>query len=329
MIEVGILKNFDSGTYKAGVQLAGSLTTYFDDISVAKNIPSSALVIGNYVIVAIPGGNPKDACVIATWPGGTPGGGAFLDLSDTPSSYSGQAGKYPRVNAAETALENGLLLGSHAPRHDIGGADPITWRDVEKLFRLLTDRRVLHMDLKTYDMWEKYVSGSGINYQALMIASAHTGTTAGSCARQNINSQETVIRLPAHHAYYIYPTLMTGNSLGFVGCVKGTKLTETQVTRTLTTAHGGIWYEDGTWYASVSDGTTQTIESVSLEAGAGWLIIIYEADAVKFYWRGALVKTLVVTLPTTGMYGYFQVYVYNKALAANKVIYFYGLNYFT
>ena len=75
MIEVGILKNFDSGTYKAGAQLAGSLTTYFDDISVARNIPSSALVIGNYIIVAIPGGNPGDACVIATWPQGSPGGG--------------------------------------------------------------------------------------------------------------------------------------------------------------------------------------------------------------------------------------------------------------
>jgi hypothetical protein len=75
MIEVGILKNFDSGTYKAGVQLAGSLTTYFDDISVAKNIASGAMVIGNYVILAIPGGNPRDACVIATWPGGSSGGG--------------------------------------------------------------------------------------------------------------------------------------------------------------------------------------------------------------------------------------------------------------
>jgi len=107
MLEIGILKNFDSGTYKAGVQLAGSLTTYFDDISVAKNIPSSALVIGNYVILAIPGGNPKDACVIATWPQGSPGGGAgsFLDLSDTPSSYSGQAGKCVKVNAAEDALD--------------------------------------------------------------------------------------------------------------------------------------------------------------------------------------------------------------------------------
>jgi hypothetical protein len=67
MLEIAILKNFDSDTYKAGVQLAGSLTTYFDDINVAKNIPSSALVIGNYVIVAIPGDNPRDAVVIAVF----------------------------------------------------------------------------------------------------------------------------------------------------------------------------------------------------------------------------------------------------------------------
>ena len=116
MLEIGILKNFDSGTYKAGVQLAGSLTTYFDDISVAKNIPSSALVIGNYVILAIPGGNPKDACVIATWPQGSAGGGAFLDLSDTPSSYSGQAGKYVKVNSAANALEFGLACSKFTPK---------------------------------------------------------------------------------------------------------------------------------------------------------------------------------------------------------------------
>jgi len=88
MIELGILKNFDSGTYKAGVQLAGSLTTYFDDISVAKNIPSSALVLGNYVILAIPGGNPKDACVIATWPGGSPGGGGGSKIQDADGDTS-------------------------------------------------------------------------------------------------------------------------------------------------------------------------------------------------------------------------------------------------
>jgi hypothetical protein len=73
MIEIGILKYFDTVAYRAGVQLAGSLTTYFDDISVARNIPSLDLVAGNHVIVAIPGGNPRDACVIAAWPsGGSP-----------------------------------------------------------------------------------------------------------------------------------------------------------------------------------------------------------------------------------------------------------------
>jgi len=82
MLEVGILKNFDSGTYKAIVQLAGSVTTYFDDISVAKNIPVSSMIVGNYVILAIPGGNPKDACVIATWPSGSSGGSSIDELND-------------------------------------------------------------------------------------------------------------------------------------------------------------------------------------------------------------------------------------------------------
>jgi hypothetical protein len=78
MLQLGILKTWNSTTYKAGVQLVGSLTTYLDDISVATNISSSAMVVGNYVLVAIPGGNPRDACVVASWPAGSSGaGGGF------------------------------------------------------------------------------------------------------------------------------------------------------------------------------------------------------------------------------------------------------------
>ena len=67
MIEVGVLKTWDSANYKAGVQLARSLTTYFDDINVARNIPSAEMTAGRHVIVAIPGGNPSDAVVIAVF----------------------------------------------------------------------------------------------------------------------------------------------------------------------------------------------------------------------------------------------------------------------
>jgi len=67
MTEVGILKTWDSGTYKAGVQLAGSLTTYLDNLNVARNIASADMVIGRSVIVVIPEGNPRDAVVIAVF----------------------------------------------------------------------------------------------------------------------------------------------------------------------------------------------------------------------------------------------------------------------
>jgi hypothetical protein len=67
MISVGILKTWDNVNYKAGVQLAGSITTYFDNLSVARNIASAEMVIGRHVVVAMTGGNPKDAVVIAVF----------------------------------------------------------------------------------------------------------------------------------------------------------------------------------------------------------------------------------------------------------------------
>jgi hypothetical protein len=46
---------------------------------------------------------------------GNGGGGAsaYLDLTDTPGSYSGQAGKYPRVKGTEDGLEFGLKLADY------------------------------------------------------------------------------------------------------------------------------------------------------------------------------------------------------------------------
>jgi len=73
MLELGILKTFASETHTAGVQLVGSLTTYLDDIAVATNIAPEAMITGNYVLVAIPGGNPRDACIVASWPAGNSG----------------------------------------------------------------------------------------------------------------------------------------------------------------------------------------------------------------------------------------------------------------
>ena len=82
MLELGILKTFNTETHKAGVQLVGSLTTYLDDIAVATNIAPEAMTVGNYVLVAIPGGNPRDACVVASWPAGSSGTASLTFVID-------------------------------------------------------------------------------------------------------------------------------------------------------------------------------------------------------------------------------------------------------
>ena len=67
MIEIGILKTWDSTAYTASVQLVSSTTTFFDAIPVARNIASAAMVVGRHVIVAVPYNNPKDAVVIGVF----------------------------------------------------------------------------------------------------------------------------------------------------------------------------------------------------------------------------------------------------------------------
>jgi len=132
MIELAILKNYDGVNHRANVQLAGSLTTYLESISVARNIPAAAMVVGNRVILAIPGGNPKDACVIATWPGGSPPGPGDMLKSVYDTDDDGVA------DAAELAANALKLEGStkaevrdhvplaHKTSHQDGGSDELS-----------------------------------------------------------------------------------------------------------------------------------------------------------------------------------------------------------
>jgi hypothetical protein len=72
MLEKGILKKYDSINHRASIQLVGSLTTYFDDIRVARNISADEMVLGRHVFIAIPDNNagvynPGNAVIIAVF----------------------------------------------------------------------------------------------------------------------------------------------------------------------------------------------------------------------------------------------------------------------
>ncbi|MFH1382600.1 MAG: hypothetical protein ABIH70_06860 [Chloroflexota bacterium] len=64
----GVLKSFDSGTYTATVQLAGSYKVYLEDIAVARNLPAVEMVLERRVaVIFFDEHNAKEAVVIAVY----------------------------------------------------------------------------------------------------------------------------------------------------------------------------------------------------------------------------------------------------------------------
>jgi hypothetical protein len=64
----GILRAFDAGSYKASVQIAGSLSTYLDGVPVARNIDSAQLINGRRVgLLLFDPSNPDDMVLVAVW----------------------------------------------------------------------------------------------------------------------------------------------------------------------------------------------------------------------------------------------------------------------
>lgn len=92
-----------SRTNHTGTQVAATVS----DFSTAADARIAAANIDNLSDVAItaPVNNQVLKYFGAQWINSAPSGGAFITLSDTPTNYTGQAGKVAAVNPGETALE--------------------------------------------------------------------------------------------------------------------------------------------------------------------------------------------------------------------------------
>ena len=64
----GVVKAFDSGTYTATVQVAGSLAVWLSGVAVARNIPQTEMVVGRQcAVLFFDQGNPSDAVLVAVY----------------------------------------------------------------------------------------------------------------------------------------------------------------------------------------------------------------------------------------------------------------------
>ena len=67
-VRKGVIKGFDSGSYTATVQVAGSLSVWLEGVPVARNIPSSEMVEGRRcALIFFDETNPEDAVVAAVY----------------------------------------------------------------------------------------------------------------------------------------------------------------------------------------------------------------------------------------------------------------------
>jgi len=67
-IRRGVLRGFDSGTYKATIEIAGSIAVWLTGVPVARNIASGELQTGRKVAVLLfDDSNPNDAVLTAVW----------------------------------------------------------------------------------------------------------------------------------------------------------------------------------------------------------------------------------------------------------------------
>jgi len=63
-----VLKSFDSGSYLATIEIAGSHKTYLEDVSVARNLPAVEMSTGRKVaVIFFDEHNAKDAVVVAVY----------------------------------------------------------------------------------------------------------------------------------------------------------------------------------------------------------------------------------------------------------------------
>jgi CRISPR/Cas system-associated endonuclease Cas1 len=67
-LKKGILKSFNSGNYKATVQIAGSNRVYLEGISVARNIPAVEMALGRKVgVIFFDEYNARESVIIAVY----------------------------------------------------------------------------------------------------------------------------------------------------------------------------------------------------------------------------------------------------------------------
>ncbi|MDD5289314.1 MAG: hypothetical protein PHY28_09430 [Dehalococcoidales bacterium] len=67
-LKKAVLRSFDSGSYTATIEIAGSRKTYLEGVLIARNLPVAEMIVGRKLaVVFFDEHNARDAVVIAVY----------------------------------------------------------------------------------------------------------------------------------------------------------------------------------------------------------------------------------------------------------------------
>jgi len=307
MLNIGTLKSFDSTNYRAEVQLAGSMAAYLDNIPVARNIASDQMTVGRHVILAIPGGNPKDACVIAVWDGAAGGGGAegVTDHGELDGLADDDHAQYLKEKAS-----GGLAaeIPDHAANHDWLGDDAVNLTQV-----LLYSRRLCHCDWQVADQWTQSVTGSGSISIGIHNTPLQTGATNGSTAKLVTSANGFGAGAAATKFHGRFNSLPADSLVWLCAC-KATTPGNLE-------NHIGFKIINGRIWASNSDGVAQTLTDTGVDMARyseKHLLMIANNTIpdCKFYVSDVLKATHTTNMPSP--WNFYIVHYITNTTAASK-----------
>jgi len=225
-----------------------------------------------------------------------------------------------------TGLTASQLVKTDASKNLISGAT-ISDSELSNIAfnKIIQAGKVLRLiSFDSYDMISTVVVGSGTIVQIFGIANVKTGTTGNSYARQNFNTQAGMGLYSGDLiGWYVYRGSLTGDTVGFIGGIRDTLLT-TEVNHTLTAKHAGLFYDNGVFYTSSGDGTSQQLTDVTASLGSStqnWFKIYFDGSSVYFYWGDILIATHTIYAVTSL---YQQIWISNKANAIDSTIQIYN-----
>ena len=242
---------------------------------------------------------------------------AHKDRTDNPHSVTAsQVGAITKVED-DTAPKLGGNLNSNG-KVVVDSDNAIDDSIINKL--IVGTKIVKLISFDSFDMFTTATGGSGSVSEGLGFANVRTGTTANSYARFASNTP-VGLRLYSGdwHAYRLHLGYLNDNTVAFAGLVNA--LLSSQTNHTLTTAHAGIFYDNGVFYASSSDGTTQTLTKFTPSVASAWLKIYNDGTNFNFYWG----DTLIAQHPSTNIYGYTELYINDKGNGVDDILYCYGM----